>query len=171
MKVVVISASPRKGANTQIMMEYLYNYAKTKNADTKFIDLSKDKIDCYQGLGESYSQITMQSARDVTEADVWFVGSPIYNSLFSSALKNLFEYINYKETAGKTAGIAILASGSIGFTNVQNMITGLMSYFRVITNPKAVYMTVDQIKDGKIIDEKAITRLRELVDETLKLAS
>ena len=171
MKVVVISASTRKGANTQIMMEYLYNYAKTKNVDTKFIDLSKDKIDCYQGSGESYSQITMQTARDVTEADVWFVGSPIYNSLFSSALKNLFEYINYKETAGKTAGIAILASGSIGFTNVQNMIMGLMSYFRVITNPKAVYMTVDQIKDGKIIDEKAITRLRELVDETLKLAS
>ena len=45
MKVVVISASPRKGANTQIMMEYLYNYVKTKNADTKFIDLSKDRID------------------------------------------------------------------------------------------------------------------------------
>ena len=171
MKVVVISASPRKGANTQIMMEYLYNYAKTKNADTKFIDLSKDKIDCYQGPGENYNQITIQTARDITEADVWFVGSPIYNSLFSSTLKNLFEYINYKETAGKTAGIAILASGSIGFTNVQNVITSLMSYFRVITNPKAVHMTVDQIKDGKIIDEKAMTRLRELVDETLKLAS
>ena len=171
MKVVVISASPRKGANTQIMMEYLYNYAKTKNADTKFIDLSKDKIDCYQGPGENYNQITMQTTRDVTEADVWFVGSPIYNSLFSSTLKNLFEYINYKETAGKTAGIAILASGSIGFTNVQNVTTGLMSYFRVITNPKAVHMTVDQIKNGKIVDENAMARLRKLVDETLKLAS
>jgi len=171
MKVVVISASPRKGANTQIMMEYLYNYVKTKNADTKFIDLSKERIDCYRGPGESYNQITMQTAKDVTEADVWFVGSPIYNSLFSSALKNLFEYINYKETAGKTAGIAILSSGSIGFTNVQNMITGLMSYFRVITNPKAVHMTVDQIKNGKITDENAKARLCELVDETLKLAS
>ena len=171
MKVVVISASPRKGANTQIMMEYLYNYAKTKNADTKFIDLSKDKIDCYQGPGENYNQITMQTTRDVTEADVWFVGSPIYNSLFSSTLKNLFEYINYKETAGKTAGIAILSSGSISFTNVQNVITGLMSYFRVITNPKAVHMTVDQIKNGKIVDENAMARLRKLVDETLKLAS
>ena len=171
MKVVIISASPRKGANTQIMMEYLYNYARTQNVDVKFIDLSKDRIDCYHGSGESYSQLTIQTAKDVTEADVWFVGSPIYNSLFSSALKNLFEYINYKETAGKTAGIAILASGSIGFTNVQNAITGLMSYFRVITNPRAVHMTVDQIKDGKIISEDAMTRLRELVDETLKLAS
>jgi NAD(P)H-dependent FMN reductase len=171
MKVVVISASPRKGANTQIMMEYLYNYTKTKNVDTKFIDLSKDRIDCYYGSGERYNQITMQTVKDVTEADVWFVGSPIYNSLFSSALKNLFEYINYKETAGKTAGIAILASGSISFTNVQNVITCLMSYFRVITNPRAVHMTADQIKDGKIISEDAMTRLRELVDETLKLAS
>src|SRR5574341_1497782 len=118
MKVVVISGSPRKGANTKIMMEYLYNYAKTKNVDTKFIDLSKEGIDCYRGPGEKYSQATMQAAKDVTEADVWFVGSPIYNSFFSSTLKNLFEYINYKETAGKTAGIAILASGSISFTNV-----------------------------------------------------
>jgi hypothetical protein len=32
-------------------------------------------------------------------------------------------------------------------------------------------MTADQIKDGKIISEDAMTRLRELVDETLKLAS
>jgi len=170
-KVVVISASPRRGANTQIMMEYLYNYVKTKNADTKFIDLSKNKIDCYLGPEENYSQITMQTARDVTDADVWFVGSPIYNSFFSSSLKNLFEYISYKETAGKTAGIAIMASGKIGFMNVQNAITGLMSYFRVITNPRAVHMTTNQINNGKIVDEKAMTRLRELVDETLKLAS
>lgn len=171
MKVVVISGSPRNGANTKIMMEYVYNYAKTKNPDTKFIDLSKDRIDCYRGPGEAYSQITTQAAKDVTESDVWLVGSPIYNSLFSSTLKNLFEYINYKETAGKTAGIAILASGSISFTNVQNAIMGLMSYFRVITNPKAVHMTADQIKDGKIADENAMARLREFVDETLKLAS
>jgi len=171
MKVVVISASPRKGANTQIMMEYLYNYVKTKNADTKFIDLSKDRIDCFLGPGESYSQITTQTARDVTEGDVWFVGSPIYNSFFSSSLKNLFEYINYKETGGKTAGIAIMSSGGISFTNVQNAITGLMSYFRVITNPRAVHMTTNQINGGKIVDENATARLRELVDETLKLAS
>jgi hypothetical protein len=45
-----------------------------------------------------------------------------------------------------------------------------MSYFRVITNPKAVYMTVDQIKENAI-DENGQVRLKELVDETLLLAS
>ncbi len=170
MKVVVISGSPRKGANTEIMMRFVYEYAKTKNEETRFINLSENKIDCYYGPSEKYSDITLQAAKDITEADVWLVGTPIYNSFFSSSLKNLFEYINYKKTAGKVAGIAIMASGNIGFVDVQTLVTQLMSYFRVITNPKAVYMTVDMTKDGTVIDE-AKTRLKELVDETLALAS
>ncbi|MEW6044340.1 MAG: NAD(P)H-dependent oxidoreductase [Thermoproteota archaeon] len=171
MKVVVISGSPRKAANTQIMMKFVYEYAKLKNADTKFVNLSDGGIDYYRGPNENYSQTTMQAAKDVTEADVWIVGTPIYNSFFSSALKNLFEFINYKNTEGKTAGLAILASGNIGFIDVQTLLTQLMNYFRVVTNPKAVFMTVDMLKDGVIVDENAKTRLKEMVDETLRLAS
>ena len=170
-KIVVLSGSPRKTANTQVMMKFVYEYAKSKNSDTKFINLSDGGIDYYRGTNENYSQTTLQAAKDITEADVWLVGTPIYNSFFSSALKNMFEFINYKNTAGKTAGIAILASGNIGFINVQTLLTQLMSYFRVITNPKAVFMTTDMVKDDAIIDENGKTRLKELVDETMLLAS
>ncbi len=171
MKIVVISASPRKTANTQIIMQDIYDLAKAKNADTKFINLSKDKIDYYEGPDGNYSDVTMQATRDITEADVWLIGTPIYNSFFSSALKNLFEYVNYKETEGKIAGMAILASGNIGFIDVQTLLTQLMSYFRVITNPKAVFMTVDMLKDGKVVDEGAKNRMKELVNGTISLAS
>jgi NAD(P)H-dependent FMN reductase len=171
MKVVVISGSPRKTANTQIIMQEIYDYTKSKNNDTKFINLSKNKIDCYEGPDGNYSDITKQATKDITEADVWLIGTPIYNSFFSSSLKNLFEYVNYKETEGKIAGLAILASGNIGFIAVQTYLTQLMSYFRVITNPKAVFMTVDMLKDGKVSDNQAKIRMRELVDNTLALAS
>lgn len=170
MKVVVISGSPRKTANTQIMMKFVYEYAKSKNQDIKFINLSDGGIDYFYGPNENYSQTTLQAAKDIMEADVWIVGTPIYNSFFSAALKNLFEFINYKSTAGKTAGLAILASGNIGFTDVQTLLTQLMSYFRVVTNPKAVFITADTIKDGQI-GENEKTRLKELVDETMLLAS
>jgi len=170
-KIIVLSGSPRKTASTQVMMKFVYEYAKSKNPDTKFINLSDGGIDYYRGPNENYSQTTLQAAKDITEADVWLLGTPIYNSFFSSALKNLFEFINYKNTAGKTAGIAILASGNIGFIDVQTLLTQLMSYFRVITNPKAVFMTVDMIKDDAIIDENSKARLKELVDETMLLAS
>lgn len=170
MKVVVISGSPRKESNTQHMMKFVYDYTKSKNDDTVFINMSKGGIDYYRGYDIEYSETTKQAAKDITDADVWLVGTPIYNSFFSAALKNLFEFINYKETAGKVAGLSIMAAGDIGFTDVQTLVTQLMSYFRVVTNPKAVYMTADMINDGAISDP-AKDRLKEMVDDTLALAS
>ena len=173
MKVVVISGSPRKNANTQIMMKHVFEYTKEKNPDTKFINLSEDGFEYYRGfLNEiNYNEKTLEAAKSITEADVWLIGTPIYNSMFSAALKNLFEFINYKETGGKTAGLAILASGMIGFTDVQTLLTQLMSYFKVLTNPTPVFMTADKIEDGKITSTEVKTRLNELVDKTLEIAT
>ena len=171
MKVVIISGSPRKNGNTQVMMKYVFEYTKSKNSDTKFINLSDGQIECYRGPEEEYNEYTKNAANNIMEADVWLIGSPIYNSFFSSALKNLFEYVNYKKTEGKVAGMAILAAGNIGFVDVQTLITQLLSYFRVITNPKAVYLTTESISENSISNDDDKKRLRELVDATLKMAS
>ena len=171
MKVVIISGSPRKNGNTQVIMKYVFEYTKSKNADTKLINLSDGQIECYKGPEEEYNEHTKNAANDIMDADVWLIGSPIYNSFFSSALKNLFEYINYKKTEGKVAGMVILATSNIGFVDVQTLITQLLSYFRVITNPKAVFLTTESISENTISNDEDKKRLRELVDETLKIAS
>ncbi len=168
MKIAVISGSPRKEANTAIVMKSVCEHAQSKNHDIKFINLSEGGIDYFRGDG-SQNQATMDAAAAITDADVWLVGSPIYNSFFSSALKNLFEYIDYKKTPGKVAGLAIVAAGNIGFMNVQTFLTQLMSYFGVATNPKAVYITTDMIQGGAVSDD-ARTRLNQMVDGTLQMA-
>ena len=168
MKVTVISGSPRRVANTLTVMKFVYEYAKTKCDNVKFVDLAKGEIEYYRGDVE-YNEATKQAVKDIIESDVWLIGSPIYNSFFSAALKNLFEFVDYKKTSGKVAGLTIVASGNIGFIDVQTLLTQLMSYFRVITNPKAVYITVDLIKDGKI-DPSAQERLKKMVDETIELS-
>ena len=174
MKVVVISASPRKIGKTQAIMKYVAEYMLDNDSgisplEVKFINLSEGGIDYYTGDG-NFSDTTKQAIKNITEADVWIIGTPIYNSFFSSALKNLFEYIDYKKTAGKTAGLVIVASGNSGFADVQTLLTQLMSYFNVITNPRAVFVTADTVDNGKIINEDVNSRLNQLVDETLKLA-
>ena len=45
-----------------------------------------------------------------------------------------------------------------------------MSYFRVITNPTAVYTPAENIEDGKITSDDVKSRLNEMVDKTLELA-
>ena len=174
MKVVVISASPRKIGKTQTIMKYVVEYILDNDAgisplEVKFINLSEGGIDYYTGDG-NFSDATKEAIKNITEADVWIIGTPIYNSFFSSALKNLFEYIDYKKTAGKTAGLVIVASGNSGFADVQTLLTQLMSYFNVITNPRAVFVTADTVDNGKIINEDVNSRLNQLVDETLGLA-
>lgn len=99
MKVVVISASPRKIAKTQVFMKFITEYTNSlglEDLEVKFINLSDGGIDYYTGDG-NFSDTTKQAIKNVTEADVWIIGTPIYNSFFSSALKNLFEYIDYKK--------------------------------------------------------------------------
>jgi len=174
MKVVVISASPRKIGKTQAIMKYVAEYMLDNDSgisplEVKFINLSEGGIDYYTGDG-NFSDATKEAIKNITEADVWIIGTPIYNSFFSSALKNLFEYIDYKKTAGKTAGLVIVASGNSGFADVQTLLTQLMSYFNVITNPRAVFVTADTVDNGKIINEDVNSRLNQLVDETLGLA-
>jgi len=173
MRIAVISGSPRRNANTETMMKYVYEYAKSKDAGNEitFVNLSEGEIECFAGFEAQYNEATKSAAKTIMEADVWLIGTPIYNSFFSSALKNLFEYVNYKKTAGKTAGMAIMAAGNIGFTDVQTMITQLMSYFGVITNPKAVYMTTSEVSRDIICDAGAQTRLKAMVDGTLSMAS
>ena len=173
MKVVVISASPRKIAKTQIFMKYVTEYLNNSSLDgleVKLINLSDGGIDYYTGDG-NFSDTTKEAIKNITEADVWIIGTPIYNSFFSSALKNLFEYIDYKKTAGKTAGLVIVAAGNSGFTDVQTLLTQLTSYFNVITNPRAVFIMADTADDDQITVENVKTRLKQLVDETLELAS
>ncbi|MFB5635354.1 NADPH-dependent FMN reductase [Candidatus Nitrosopumilus sediminis] len=171
MKIVVISGSPRKNANTQVIMKYVFEYTKSKNQDTKFINLSEGLIEYYRGPDVEYNEATKTAASDIMDADVWLIGSPIYNSFFSSALKNLFEYIDYKKTPGKVAGITILAAGNVGFVNVQTLITQLLSYFRVIANPKAVFLTTESVSENSVTDKDVQNRLKEMVDETLEIAS
>ena len=173
MKVVVISASPRKIAKTQVFMKYITEYLNNSNLEdleVKLLNLSDGGIDYYTGDG-TFSDTTKEAIKNITEADVWIVGTPIYNSFFSSALKNLFEYIDYKKTAGKMAGLVIVAAGNSGFTDVQTLLTQLMSYFNVITNPRAVFVMADTADNDQIINEDVKSRLKQLVDETLKLAS
>ena len=142
-----------------------------KDVEVKFINLSEGGFEYYRGWVNDYNEKTLQAAKDITEANVWLIGTPIYNSMYSAALKNLFEFVNYKETEGKTAGLAIIASGMIGFTDVQTLVTQLMSYFRVITNPVPVFVTADKMADGKIIDDDVKSRLNQMVDKTLELAN
>ncbi|MDI1494776.1 MAG: NADPH-dependent FMN reductase [Cenarchaeum symbiont of Oopsacas minuta] len=170
MKVVVISASPRENGKTQHVMKATYDLVKAhESTEVAFINLAEGGIDYYDGNGPQ-SIKTKKAVSDLLAADVWLIGSPVYNSFFSAALKNLFEFIDYKKTKGKICGLAVIGASTISFMQVQNAVIGLMTYFKVVTNPQTVFVLSEDIcDDGKLKDDVE-KRLKEMIDSTLSLA-
>jgi len=169
MKIAIISGSPRKSSKTILVMNHAYNYLKNQSHRLDLIDLAGENIEMYRGAGVDYNQATMDLINKLTEADIWIIGTPVYNSFFSSAIKNVFEYINYKKTAGKIAGLIIVASGHISFKSVQTNLTQLMSYFGVITNPNPVYITIEELDENNQLSIQLRLRLENVLDKTIEL--
>ena len=151
-------------------MRAVYEMAKKHDVTgTVFINLAEGGIDYYDGH-EPQSSETKKAVSELLAADVWFIGSPVYNSFFSAALKNLFEFIDYKKTKGKTCGIAVVGAGSISFLQVQNAVISLMTYFKVKTNPQTVFAISSDVENDGELKGDLEERLDEMVKTTMNLA-
>ncbi len=167
LKLLVICGSPRS-YGTKILTDIAYQHAKTRGVNVEYIE--DPLIDQFRGYDEEYSERTNQTIRLIRESDAYIIGTPVYNNMISSALKNLFEFIEHHEIEGRVAGFIIKGGGSRSLIHVHNQLTGLMNYFRVICNPKAVYATDQDLGEDNRPNENLASRIRELVDETIALA-
>lgn len=168
MKILIICGSPRKDSLTKVLTDIAHEYAKDYG-EVDYLDLSKTRINNFEGFEKDYDPVTKMTINMVKTADIFIIGSPVYNGLISSALKNLFEFVDYKALEGKKAGFIIKAGGNISFLQVQGQLQALMNYFRVLSNPRAVFVTDDDF-DGKTLKNLRIKeRLKKLIDETIKI--
>ena len=170
MKILVICGSPREKSYTRVLTKIAFDYAKSKNYDVTYLDLGKVKIEKFRGLEEKYDKMTEDIVKLVESSDIFIIGSPVYDGIFSSAIKNLFEFVNYKALEGKIAGFIIVAGGTISYLQVQGQLQALMNYFRVISNPRSVFVSTDDFDENMNLKNKEVKgRIEKLVEETVNL--
>ena len=175
MNILVICGSLRKKSYTRTLTNIVFDYCREKFAghQVDYLDLGSQAVEQFRGFDEDYSQETKTAIALVINADAFLIGTPVYNGLLSSGIKNLFEHINYKALDSKVAGFIIQSSGPISSLQVQGQLTALMTYFRVFSNPRAVFTYRDQHfdKEGNLTDKPVEERLRKLVEETVALTA
>ncbi len=174
MNILVICGSLRKKSYTRALTNIVFDYCREKFSEQQVncLDLGSHPVEQFRGFDEDYSQETKTAIALITNADAFLIGTPVYDGLLSSGIKNLFEHINYKALENKTAGFIIQSAGPISSLQVQGQLVALMTYFRVFSNPRAVFTYRDQHfdKEGNLIDETAKERLKRLAEETVALA-
>lgn len=170
MKILVICGSPREKSYTRVLTKIAFDYAKSKNYDVTYLDLGKINIEKFRGLEEKYDKTTNDRVKLVENSDIFIIGSPVYDGVFSSAIKNLFEFVNYKTLEGKVAGLIIMAGGTISYLQVQGQLQALMNYFRVISNPKSVFVSTDDFDENMNLKNKEVEgRIEKLLEGTVDL--
>jgi len=107
-KVLVVCGSLRKASLTRVLADMAYDHAK-EVADADYLDLAKADVEWFRGWEEDYGASTREAVEKLIRADVLVLGSPVYDGLLSSPLKNLFEHVEYKSLEGKVAGFIIKA--------------------------------------------------------------
>ena len=169
-KVLVICGSLRNASLTRVLTNIAYDHAK-EVADVDYLDLAKVNVEWFRGWEEEYGIGTRDAVAKLADADVLVLGSPVYDGLLSSPLKNLFEHVEYKSLEGKVAGFIIKSGSTISSLQVQGQLVALMNYFRVISNPRAVYAFDEHFDaQGRLKNREVESRVRRLVDETVEMS-
>ena len=154
---------------TNILTSHAYAYAKKNYVEVEYLDLRTTRIANFEGFEADYDETTTTIVNLVENASVFILGCPIYNGLLGSALKNLFEFVDYKALEGGVAGYILKSGSTKSFLQVQSQLVALMNYFRVISNPRAVYATDDDFDGTTLVNPRIAARTKKLVDETIKI--
>lgn len=108
MKIIAVNGSPRKNGNTAQLLREALEGAKSKSADTEFIDLFdltfKGCISCYACKrlgGSSYGKCAISDEltpilEKIAQADAVIFGSPIYWGNLTGTMRNLLERLLYQ---------------------------------------------------------------------------
>ncbi len=169
-RLLIINGSPRAVSRSRAIAHALLELARDR-AEAEILDLGQPVLPPYHGDDVAYDGSVDAAVEAVERADALILISPIYHGLLSAALKNLFEFVDYKALEGKVAGIVLNSGGKISYLQVEGQIVAMMRYFRVLSVPRAVYVNRNAFGEGpRLTDERVHKRLEGLVDDTLRLA-
>ncbi len=169
MKILIICGSRRKDSLTRKLTDIAFQYAKEKYQDVEYIDLGKNDIEPFRGFEENYSKETTDIVKFMESADVFIIGSPVYDALLGSGVKNLFEHVNYKALEKSVAGFIIKSNNAGTHQQVRGHLVALVNYFNILSNPRPVFSIDEDFDGGNLKNEKIRERIINLVDSTVKL--
>ena len=144
MKVVGFVGSPRKGGNTEIMVEKILKGASESGAETEIFNLNKLNIKpcqacmhCKSNNGECATDDDMQTIyKEIKESDAFVLGSPIYMWQMSAQAKlftdRLYAPMGFEEKFGKTSSALVFSQGNPDINSFKGYINSTKEVFNIL---------------------------------------
>lgn len=137
------------------------NYINLQDVDLPFSD-GRNYLD--------YGGDATEVLTAIIEADVIFIGSPIFQASMPAALKNIFDLLPQNALEGKTVSMLITAGSDKHFLIPEYNYKPILSYLKANIVPRYVFILDTNFIDGELQGDDVHLRLDRLIDDTMVLS-
>lgn len=174
MDLLIICGSRREPSRTRSLLRYAEERAIERGLDPTFLDLREHEMALFDGRDpDEYDATTREAVDQFVAADAYLIGSPVYFSGYSGALKNLFDHTPYQEYTEKrrAAGLVVDGRDARHQLVLDAQLRPLLVYLGVDVATDGVFATeADFGGDGFDLESEEVERrLDVLVDDTVEL--
>lgn len=170
MKLLGISGTI-SGIRTRLVVEEILQSAKKQfpELEIELLDLQKYNVQFCDGRDPStYTGDTKTVIDMVASADLFIIGTPIYQASMTGALKNLFDLVPVSAFYGKVIGFAATGGTYQHYLVIENQLKPIAGFFRSYVAPNYVYVHNDHFNSSnEIIDPDVKKRIEALAHQVV----
>jgi len=151
--VVAVCGSRRNGSYTRATLRHALDGAASAGADTDLVDLGRVDLPLYHPDLDAQGD-SDRLRRLVREAEGVILGSPVYHSSYSSALKSFHDYCSYDDYEDTAVGLVAVAGGGSYASTLEHMrstVRGVHGW--VVPQQLGIRGASGEFEDGELVDD------------------
>lgn len=172
MNILVLSGS-NAGNKTRIATTLLKEKLQAQYSEDTINYINLQDVDLPFSDGRNYLDYGGDATEVLTtiiEAEVIFIGSPIFQASMPAALKNIFDLLPQNALEGKTVSMLITAGSDKHFLIPEYNYKPVLSYLKANIVPRYVFILDTNFIDGDLQGDDVHLRLDRLIDDTMALS-
>ncbi|WP_436855971.1 NADPH-dependent FMN reductase [Staphylococcus caeli] len=172
MNIVLLSGST-VGSKTSTAMKYLQseiNHLESEH-QVQFFDLKNLDLSFSDGRNYlDYSGDTLALTTALMQADVIFIGFPIFQASIPGTLKNVFDLLPVNAFRDKVVGIIATAGSAKHYLIPETQLKPILGYMKAQIIQTYVFIEERDFSQGTIVNDDILFRLNALTTSTLRVA-
>lgn len=168
MKILGISGTI-VGEKTSILVHSVINQIKRldSSVETNILDLKDYKMEFSDGRNfDLYNRDTKKIITEVSSADAYLIGCPVFNGSIPAPLKNVFDLVSPSIFRHKLMGFVVNGGTYQHYLMIESQLKPIAGYFRSYISPNYVYAHSNHFDfNNQIIDKDLLKRIQVLAEE------
>ncbi|RFU65093.1 NADPH-dependent FMN reductase [Peribacillus glennii] len=156
------------GSKTLTVVKKVLEQAESIHPEitAELLDMKEYDVQFCDGRDPSaYEGDTKKVIDLISSADVYIIGTPIFQGSYTGVLKNLIDLVDPKVFRNKIMGFVATGGSDLHYLVIENQLKPIGSYLHAYMAPSYVYAHKNHFFQDELVDEEVLERVKNLAKE------